>query len=156
VDLLIVALGSERVGLPAEDVRSFARLGACAPLPGAPDVVLGVAMIDGRALPVVDLRAAIGAPLRAALPGDRVVVAKIGARRAALRVDAALGFASFDDDELPPLRVLADLRVLLSSVDERRLAAALHETGPSARTATPAGGTALGALVSALARLRAA
>lgn len=154
MDLVIVAIGSERIGLPAEDVRSFARLGACAPLPGAPAAVLCVAVVDGRTLPVLDLRAAAGLPTRGPAPGDCVVVAKVGGRGAALRVDAPLGFLSDGDDADPAVRVLHDLRLLLSPEDERRLAVALQETSGSARTNTPASGTALGTLVWALARLR--
>lgn len=133
MDVVVVAVGEKRYGLPAEDVRSFARLDALAPLPGAPAHVDGTATVGGTRLPVLDLRAVVGLPSRPPALGDALVVARVGGRRAALRVDAPLGFASFDDHVEATTPVLHDLDHLLSASDARRLDDAMR-TGGSDRT----------------------
>lgn len=100
-------------------VRSGARLCAIAidhvhetmrPLPvdavaGAPDFVLGLAVIRGVPVPVVDLDALLGGGIAPRTHG-RFVTLRLGERRVALAVDEVLGVERIDRTrlaEFPPL-----------------------------------------------------
>lgn len=101
---LLVAVGPRTCALPLEHVLETMRPQLVAPLAGSPACVLGVAVIRGVPTPVVDLRRLFGDP------GDtspaRFVTVKTGERPAAIAVDAVVGVANLDAEqlgELPPL-----------------------------------------------------
>lgn len=52
--------GGERFGVPIEAVREAARLRSIAPLPGAPAGLVGVALVRGEPLGVVDVGVSFG------------------------------------------------------------------------------------------------
>lgn len=77
------------------------------PLVGAPAGVLGVAVIRGRATPVVDLEALLhGSPAGALADSARHVTLRTGDRVVAIAVEAVLGIRTVDlarFEGLPPL-----------------------------------------------------
>jgi purine-binding chemotaxis protein CheW len=88
--LVIVALDEWRLALPLAAVERVLRAVEVTPLPGAPDVVQGVINMQGRVLPVLNLRRRCGLPEREIDPGDQIVVAHTSRRSVALTVDSAL------------------------------------------------------------------
>jgi purine-binding chemotaxis protein CheW len=75
-------------------------------LPGAPDFVLGLAVIRGRPTAVLDLRALLGDGDAAHEPEARFVTVRAGDRQIALSVGAVAGVRALDPSsfgELPPL-----------------------------------------------------
>lgn len=81
-----VRVRGEDYALPVDDVLEIADYGEVAPVPGAPESILGVRNLRGQVLPVVDLARVLGLP-----PGpaaERMVVAESGGRRAGLAVDS--------------------------------------------------------------------
>ncbi len=73
------------------------------PMAGTPGCVVGVSIIRGMAVPVVDASTLLGG-----VPGRPgwLVVLKVGARRVALAVDGALGLrplGAAEAQQLPPL-----------------------------------------------------
>jgi purine-binding chemotaxis protein CheW len=100
---LLVATGSLRCAIPVAHVAETMR-----PLPvdtvaGGPAFVLGLAVIRGKAVPVVDLLSVVGVG-RTVAP-SRFVVLKVGQRRVALAVGAVLGIRALDraGEAAPPL-----------------------------------------------------
>lgn len=78
-------VGTEQYALPVENVLEVAELGLIAPVPGAPDSVLGVRNLHGQVLPVVDLAPLLGVKRRGGR--SRLVIAEDAGRRGGLVVD---------------------------------------------------------------------
>ncbi len=110
---LIVVAGTRRCALPLEHVIETMR-----PLPielvaDAPAHVLGLSIIRGRPVPVIDLRgllasSGVGAPAASApaAAAARFVTVRTGARQVALAVQSVVGVRSLGPStlhELPPL-----------------------------------------------------
>jgi purine-binding chemotaxis protein CheW len=90
--------------LPLSHVLETLRPLPIQPVPVAPDFILGLSVIRGEPVPVVDLGRLLG------FPGDprptRLVVIRVQERRAALAVEAVLRIVageSLDRRALPPL-----------------------------------------------------
>ncbi len=101
---LIAQVGANRVALPLRDVLEVMRPLPVSALAGAPPSVLGAAVVRGAAVPVVDARALLGESSARAC--TRFVSLRVGARSAALAVDAVLEVRAVEDSELasmPPL-----------------------------------------------------
>jgi purine-binding chemotaxis protein CheW len=56
VDVVVFTLGSERFAIDARCALEALPLGEPTPVPGTPDMLLGLVVHRGRALPVLDLR----------------------------------------------------------------------------------------------------
>ncbi len=149
--VLVFEVGERRYGLPTTDVRELLRAVTVVPLPGAPAIVEGVINVRGNVIPVLDIRARFRLPPRAATHTDHLIVASIGDRRVALRVDRAIELvqcaASDVEDargvvpgveyvagvaKLPDgLVLIHDLRTFLSAAEATALAASLSDPGPT-------------------------
>jgi purine-binding chemotaxis protein CheW len=101
---LVCRVGSRRCALPLHQVQETLRPLPIEPLAGTPRFVLGVSVVRGEALPVVDALDLVGGePAGAA---GRFVVVKAGSRRVALCVGAIEGVRSLAPgslEALPPL-----------------------------------------------------
>lgn len=64
-----------------------------APLPGAPEVILGVIDVGGEMAAVFDLRKRFQLPPKPLVPEDRIILARTARRPVALVVDAVHGVA---------------------------------------------------------------
>lgn len=100
---MICRVGGAVCALPIESTVETFRPLATEPVSGAPPFVLGLAIVRGQPMPVVDL-----ARLISGTPGrpTRFVVVKTGTRQAALAVDAVLGVREIGASQaqgLPPL-----------------------------------------------------
>jgi purine-binding chemotaxis protein CheW len=118
---------------------------AVTPLPGAPEVILGMISLHGEPLPVVDLRRRLGMASSAYGAGAHLLIATTPRRRLSIAVDEVLGVELIDSasvakaDAVGPLRgpvkgiaslpdglvLIHDLEALLSIDDERTLEGAL-------------------------------
>ena len=101
--VLAVRAGARMLALPIESVVETMRPLPVEPLAGAPSFVLGLAVIRGAAIPVVDVAELLGGA--GETPG-RFVTLRLGARRIALAVEAVLGLAALEPatlSRLPPL-----------------------------------------------------
>lgn len=100
---LLCRIGTRLCALPLAHVLETLRPLKVAPLTGAPDHVLGVALIRGVAQPVIDVARVLG---ERDAPVLRYVTLQVGERRVALAVGAVLGTRTLNRDELqelPPL-----------------------------------------------------
>jgi purine-binding chemotaxis protein CheW len=84
------------------DVRECMRRLPIDALDGMPPFVLGVAVIRGAPVPVIDLGRLL-APEHGGGPRARLVTLAVGERSAAIAVDAVRGIGALDDDGLVAL-----------------------------------------------------
>jgi purine-binding chemotaxis protein CheW len=124
--VLLVAIGSRSCSIPLGHVLETMRPLPIEPVAGVPAFVLGLSVIRGTPIPVVDLAAALGAPGSSA--PSRFVVLKIGDRRVALAVGAVLGVRAIDAtvwERVPPLlgEVSADVLEAIGALDAELLLA---------------------------------
>jgi purine-binding chemotaxis protein CheW len=90
LEVLVFEMAGQRYGLPAADVRELLRAVALTPIPGAPAGVEGAINLRGSIVPVYDLRQYFRLPAKPLELSDHLVVARLGQRPVALRVDQAL------------------------------------------------------------------
>jgi purine-binding chemotaxis protein CheW len=148
--LLIFTLDRQRYALRLDAVERVVRAAAITPIPKAPEVVLGILDIQGRVIPVIDLRRRFRTPLRELRSTDQFVVAKCGALTLALMVDGTDGvLEQTDQRETAADRIVAgleflegvtrtedglvlihDLERLLFPAEEELLARALEQVKP--------------------------
>jgi len=88
--LLVFMLGDQRYALPLPEIDRVVRMVAITPLPKAPDIVLGVVNIQGRVIPVVNMRRRFNLTEREIALSDQLVVAHTTRRPVALVADAVL------------------------------------------------------------------
>lgn len=94
VEVAVFDLGTLRFALRIEDVEELTHAFAFTPLPSAPAVVSGAALLRGQILPVFDLRGRFGLPARSLCASDHFVVARAGTKRVILHVQRALELRS--------------------------------------------------------------
>jgi purine-binding chemotaxis protein CheW len=105
--LVTFKLGDGRYALDAATVQRIVRAVEVTALPKAPPVVAGVIDVRGCIVPVFDLRARFGLPLRPMRLSDQLIIATAAGRTIALLVDAV-------DDvvEVPADHIVPDHQVL--------------------------------------------
>lgn len=86
--LVVFALDGQRYGLDLECVERVLPRVAIAPFPKAPAIVSGVFDLQGRLVPVIDVRQRFRLPPRTPQLSDQFLVVHTARRRLALAVDA--------------------------------------------------------------------
>lgn len=99
-EILVFELADQRYGLPGSSVRELVRAVSITPLPRQPEFVEGVINLRGRIVPVLDVRSWLGLPARGIEPSDHFLVATVGSRLVALRVDRALELVPLEEGVL--------------------------------------------------------
>jgi purine-binding chemotaxis protein CheW len=89
--LVVFALDSQHYALPLTVVERAVRMVEITPLPHAPEIVLGVVNIQGRIIPVMNIRRRFRLPERRPGVGDQLLVARTSKRAVALVVDEVRG-----------------------------------------------------------------
>ncbi|MBI4204301.1 MAG: purine-binding chemotaxis protein CheW [Betaproteobacteria bacterium] len=89
--LVIFRLDEQRYALPLAAVERIVRAASVIPLPDAPSIVLGMLDVEGRVLPVLDIRQRFGLRERDITPADQFLIARTAARAVILVVDEAQG-----------------------------------------------------------------
>lgn len=93
------ALDDLRFALPLASVERVVHTVAITPLPKAPDVILGVINIQGRVVPVVDIRKRFRLPAREMTLGDHIVIAHTLSRPLALVVNVVHGVMAWSGED---------------------------------------------------------
>ncbi len=83
------SLDAGRYALPLAAVERVVRAVEITRLPSAPPIVLGAIDVQGRVLPVFNLRRRFGLPEREIDPGDQFLIARSANRTVVLVIDAA-------------------------------------------------------------------
>jgi len=111
--LVVFTLNDRRYGLPLSAVERIVRVVDVTSLPRAPDIVLGVVNVQGRILPVIDVRRRFRLPEREVAVADHMVLARAGRRPVALVVDSVAGVLEHSEREIVGAEeVLPDLQYL--------------------------------------------
>ncbi|WP_339097444.1 chemotaxis protein CheW [Deinococcus sp. VB142] len=97
MNLLLFRVGSRVLTLPTDLIRQVRALDTLSPLPGSGGALLGLTVVAGRAVPVLNLRQLLGMP--AAEVPARLLLVSLQEQLFCLPVDDVLGFA---EDEPPP------------------------------------------------------
>jgi len=71
-----------------------------APLPKAPEIVLGVINVSGRIIPVVDVRQRFRLPPRETELYDSLIIARTSKRELAFLADSVTGVMEYPEDEV--------------------------------------------------------
>jgi purine-binding chemotaxis protein CheW len=93
--LLIFRLGDQHYALHAESVERVLRIVEITPLADAPRHVLGVVNVNGRVIPVFDVRGLLGLPAKETDLADQFILARVGGHPVALLVDGVSGVTEF-------------------------------------------------------------
>jgi purine-binding chemotaxis protein CheW len=88
---VVFYLDTERYALPLAAVDRIVRAARVTPLPSAPGIVLGAIDVEGRVLPVFNIRRRFGLPERTIDPADHFLIARTARRTVVLVIDAPQG-----------------------------------------------------------------
>lgn len=89
MQFVIFRLNSQRFAVRLDAVERFVRAVEVTPLPGAPEIVIGVINLAGRIIPILNLRRRLGLSEQKIGPDDQFLIAKTRHRQVALVVDEA-------------------------------------------------------------------
>jgi purine-binding chemotaxis protein CheW len=98
--LVVFTLGEQRYGLVLSSVERAARIVEITPLPNAPEIVLGIINVQGRLIPVVNLRRRFRLPEREVVVTDQILVAHTKRRPVALVADAVVGVFAYSAQQV--------------------------------------------------------
>jgi len=132
---LVTTVGTRSCVIPIEHVVETMRPLPIEGIANAPSFVLGIAIVRGEPVVVMDASALLGAARSA--PPSRFVTMRVEDRTIALAVDAVSGVATLDArfESLPALLRAADVIDAIAPLDERLLvvlrAARVVEAAPS-------------------------
>lgn len=86
--LIVFTLDRQRYALTLQAVDRVVRMVAITPLPRAPDIVLGVVNLQGRVIPVINIRRRFNLPDKEIALTDQLIVAHSSRRPVVLMADA--------------------------------------------------------------------
>jgi purine-binding chemotaxis protein CheW len=89
--MLVFALDEQRYALRLNSVKRIVRIPEITLLPSAPEIVLGVVNVQGKIIPVIDIRKRFRLSHRDLDLSYQLVIACTSRRNVALVVDAAIG-----------------------------------------------------------------
>lgn len=109
--LTVFTLDDQRYALPLPAVDRVVRMVDIAPLPNAPDIILGVVNFQGRVIPVFNIRKRFNLPERDISLSDQLIIAHTAHSAVALVADAVLNVCAAQnliaaEDILPELEYL--------------------------------------------------
>jgi len=146
-ELVVFRLDELRIALRLTAVERVVRAVQVTRLPQAPEIVLGVINLQGRAIPIVDFRGRFQLGRREPRISDQMIIARTEKRPVGLVVDAVEGMLSVSEEAIAPAQTVVpgirqiegvvalpdgllfihDLDKFLSIDEERELDAALAE-----------------------------
>lgn len=91
MQLVVFRLDGQRYALPLAAVERIVHAVEVTPLPGAPAIVLGAIDVQGRVLPVLNVRRRFLLPEREVGLADQFLIARTARRALALVIDEAQG-----------------------------------------------------------------
>lgn len=81
-------LEGERYGINVMQVQEVLRQSEIAPVPGAPDYVIGITNLRGNVVPVIDSRRRFGLPSKEADDVTRIIIFEVNGHVAGMQVDS--------------------------------------------------------------------
>ncbi len=99
-EYVVIGLDELRVALRLSAVERVIRAVYVSPLPDAPDIVSGVVNVQGRVVPVVNMRQRFRLADRPATLTDRLVIARTNQRPVALMADTVSGVLEYPEPDI--------------------------------------------------------
>lgn len=96
--ILVMDVAGRRFGLAAANVERVIHAVDVAPLPDAPEAILGVINVHGTPVPVIDLRVRLSLSRRSVGLRDRFALVRTPLRLVAVAADAVEGTAAIPED----------------------------------------------------------
>jgi purine-binding chemotaxis protein CheW len=100
---VVFGLDERRMAVPLSVAERVIPAVEITPLPKAPAIVLGIINLQGRLLPVLNLRRRFGLPERELELADQMLIARTARRTVALVVDAVAGVLTLTPEETVPV-----------------------------------------------------
>jgi purine-binding chemotaxis protein CheW len=97
--LLSFSLDTQRFALPLANVERVVHAVDITPLPNGPSVILGVINVQGRVVPVADIRKRFRLPARDLALSDHIVIARTALRPLALVADIVHGVMAWTEED---------------------------------------------------------
>ncbi|MFZ2629763.1 MAG: chemotaxis protein CheW [Rugosibacter sp.] len=99
-EYVAIGLDELRVALRLSAVERVVRAVYVSPLPDAPEIVSGVVNVQGRVVPVVNMRRRFRLAERPAALTDRLVIARTNQRPVALMADTVSGVLEYPEPDI--------------------------------------------------------
>lgn len=99
MSLLVFSLSGQPCGLPLSCIERVVRVVEIAPLPKAPEIVMGLINFRGLPVPVLDIRKLFGMPEGEITLDTQIIIARTKKRPVALLVDYATGVAAYGAED---------------------------------------------------------
>jgi purine-binding chemotaxis protein CheW len=97
---VIFALDKQQYALPTSVVERIVRMVEVTLLPKTPEIVLGVINVQGRIIPVINMRRWLRLPERAISLSDRLIITHSSTRTVALVADTVRGVVDRPEQEV--------------------------------------------------------
>jgi purine-binding chemotaxis protein CheW len=98
--LLIFALSGLRCALRLPDVERILRVVDITPVPKAPEIIMGVVNMQGRIVPVLNIRTLLRLPEIEMTLNDQMIIVRTTSRPVAILVDNVQGVAEFSEQDI--------------------------------------------------------
>ena len=98
--IIVFTLDGQRYALPLHAADRVVRIVAIGSLPKAPGIVFGVINIQGKVIPVINMRRRFALPEREIVLSDQLVVAHTAKRSVALIADEVLDVMSYPEQDM--------------------------------------------------------
>ncbi len=128
--LLVFTLDSQRYALRFDVVERVVRAVAVTPVPEAPENVLGIINVQGRIVPVINMRLCFHHQEKEICTSDQFIIITTALRTFALAADSVLGVVQCPTERVVPSReilphlervegvmILPDGMILISDID---------------------------------------
>ncbi len=106
---VVFILDRVRLGLELSAVERVVHLVEINPLPGAPEVVIGIINVHSQIIPVIDIRKRLGLRARAPRLSDQLILAHTSRRGIALLADRVEGLVDSSTPFVTAGRILPNL-----------------------------------------------
>lgn len=98
--LVVWTLDDQRYALPLTRVERVVRAVEITALPSAPEIVCGILNVQGRVMPVVDIRRRFQLPERETALADHLIIARAARRTVAFFVDMVSGVVDISESDV--------------------------------------------------------
>lgn len=114
--IVVFTLDRQRYALNLSAVERVVRAIEVVELPRAPAIVLGVINVQGRILPLFDMRSRFGLTARGLALSDQFIIARAGQRSVALVADFVEGVSGYSEETLTPTTDILPCNSLIAGV----------------------------------------
>ena len=146
--IVVFNIAEQRYALNLATVKRIVRVVEVTHLPKAPDIVLGIINVQGRIIPVINIRKRFGLPEREINLSDQLIIAQASKHGLALLVDTVSGVIEYSEHDVigakevipgaeyvkgmikldDGINLILDLDTVLSFDEVRSLNCAMKET----------------------------